>query len=145
MTRTDLETFRALLRAKQEEVSGTLRGLESITIERSPELIEELQYKSDRELAIVGLNRDSAIRRDIERALIRIKDETFGTCLHCDQEISRRRLQAVPWTPFCVRCQAAADRGDESVFESVEPAFFDAALKRTYFGKLKTCITGWSG
>jgi DnaK suppressor protein len=127
MTRADLERFRALLRAKHKELSGISRRLEGIAIERSPELMEELQYKSDRELAIVGLNRDTAIRRGIELALIRIHDNTFGSCVHCDQDISPRRLQAVPWTPFCVRCQEAADRGDESVLESAEPAFFDAA------------------
>jgi DnaK suppressor protein len=127
MTRADLERFRALLKAKHNEVSGISRRLETIAIERSPELMEELQYKSDREIAIVGLNRDTAIRRDIELALMRINDNTFGSCAHCDQDISQRRLQAVPWTPFCVRCQEAADRGDESVLESVEPAFFDAA------------------
>jgi DnaK suppressor protein len=101
--------------------------MESIAIERSPDLIEEVQYKSDRELAIIGLNREAAIRRNIALALIRINNENFGTCVHCEQEISKRRLEAVPWTPFCIRCQEAADRGDERVLESVEPTFLDAA------------------
>ena len=30
-------------------------------------------------------------------------------------------------TPFCIRCQEAADRGDEGVLESAEPTFLDAA------------------
>jgi DnaK suppressor protein len=127
MTRTDLETFGAVLRTKHAELAVKSRNLESIAIERSPEMIEELQYKSDRELAIIGMNRDAAIRHNIELALIRIRDESFGVCLHCELEISRRRLEAVPWTPFCVRYQEAADRGDESVLESVEPIFLDAA------------------
>ena len=127
MTRTDLASFQEVLRAKQAELSGKLRGLESIAIERSADEIEEAQYKSARELAIASLNRDSAIRRGIELALIRINDDSFGACLHCGSEIGRRRLEAVPWTPFCIRCQEAADRGDESVLESVEPTFLDAA------------------
>ena len=94
MTRTNLESFRVLLKAKRKELSGKSE-LESIAIERSPDMIEELQYKSDRELAIIRLNRDAAIRRDIELALIRINDSSFGACMHCEQEISRRRLQAV--------------------------------------------------
>jgi DnaK suppressor protein len=127
MTRTDLENFRTALRAKQEELSGNSRRLESIAVERSPDVMEELQYKADREMAIVGLTRDSLIRRNIALALTRINDDTFGSCLHCEQEISRRRLEAVPWTPFCVRCQEAADRGDESVLERIEPTLLDAA------------------
>jgi RNA polymerase-binding transcription factor DksA len=42
-------------------------------------------------------------------------------------EISRRRLEAVPWTSLCIGCQEAADRGEESVLESIEPEFIDAA------------------
>jgi DnaK suppressor protein len=126
MITTDLTGFRDLLAAKRAELSGS-RGLEKIAIERSADPLEEVQYKSERELAIAGLNRESAIRRNIELALIRINGRRFGTCVHCDEEIGRRRLQAVPWTPFCIRCQEAADRGDEGVLESAEPTLLDAA------------------
>jgi DnaK suppressor protein len=126
MITTDLTAFRELLTMKRAELSGS-RGLEQIAIERSADLLEEVQYKSERELAIAGLNRESAIRRNIDLALIRIEDHSFGTCVHCGEEIGRRRLQAVPWTPFCIRCQEAADRGDEGVLESAEPTLLDAA------------------
>jgi DnaK suppressor protein len=127
MTRSDQLSFRDVLRRKQAEVSATSRRLDSIAIERSADMLEEVQYKAERELAIASLNRDTVIRRNIEMALIRINDRSFGTCVHCDEEIGRRRLEAVPWTPFCIRCQEAADRGDESVLESIEPTFLDAA------------------
>lgn len=127
MTRTDQAIFKEVLRTKQAEFSSRSRGLESIAIQRSADVLEEVQYKTERELAIAGLNRESEIRRNIEMALIRINDHNFGTCVHCDEEISRRRLEAVPWTPFCIRCQEAADRGDGSVLESVEPTLLDAA------------------
>jgi DnaK suppressor protein len=127
MTRSDQVSFRDVLRKKQAEVSVTSRRLDSIAIERSADMLEEVQYKAERELAIASLNRDTVIRRNIEMALIRINDRSFGTCVHCDEEIGRRRLEAVPWAPFCIRCQEAADRGDESVLESIEPTFLDAA------------------
>jgi DnaK suppressor protein len=127
MTRTDLASFKEVLRIKQAELSGTSRNLESIAIERSPEELEEAQLKCDRELVIAGLNRDSAMRRDVQLALVRINDHSFGTCLHCGEEISKRRLEAVPWTPLCIRCREAADLGDESVLESVGQVLLDAA------------------
>ena len=127
MTRTDMTSFREVLRTKRVELSAKSRSLESIAIERSADMLEEVHYKSERELAIAGLTRESAIRRNIQLALIRINDQSFGTCVHCDKEIGRRRLEAVPWTPFCIRCQEAADRGDESVLERIEPTFLDAA------------------
>src|SRR5260370_265943 len=103
MTRTDLASFREILRAKQAELSRNPRGLESIAIERSADVLEEAQYKSARELAIAGLNREASVRRGVATALIRIQDGTFGTCVHCGNDIGTRRLEAVPWTPLCIR------------------------------------------
>jgi DnaK suppressor protein len=127
MTIADLVSFREVLRAKQAELSHNSHGLESIAVERSADMIEEAQYKSARELAMAGLNRESAIRRSVAMALLRIQDGAFGICTHCGIEVRRRRLEAVPWSPLCIRCQEAADRGQESVLESIEPAFRDAA------------------
>src|SRR5580704_15410105 len=124
MTKTDLATFRELLRAKQIELSGKSLSLQRIAIERSADELEEAEYKSLREMAIAGLHRESAMRRSIERALRRITDRSFGVCVHCGAEVKRRRLEAVPWTPFCIRCQEAADRGDEGVLEKVSSRRF---------------------
>jgi DnaK suppressor protein len=127
MTRTDLASFAEVLRAKQVELSRSGRGLDSIVIERSADVLEEAQYKSARELAIAGLNRESSVRRGVAMALVRIQDGTFGACVHCSDDISRRRLDAVPWTPLCIRCQEAADRGEEGILETIEQPFLDAA------------------
>ena len=123
MTKTDLATFRELLRAKQIELSGKSLSL----IERSADELEEAEYKSVSEMATARMNRESAMRRSIELALRRITDRSFGVCVHCGEEVKRRRLEAVPWTPFCIRCQEAADRGDEGVLESIQSTFLDAA------------------
>jgi len=127
MTKTDLATFRELLKAKQIELSGKSLSLERIAIERSADELEEAEYKSLREMAIAGLNRESAMRRSIELALRRITDRSVGVCVHCGEEVKRCRLEAVPWTPFCIRCQEAADRGDEGVLESIQSMFLYAA------------------
>jgi DnaK suppressor protein len=127
MTRADLTSFKEVLRVKEAELSHNSRSLESITIERSADELEEAQYKYARELAIAGLNREASVRRSVTSALLRIQDGTFGTCVHCGNEISRRRLEAVPWAPLCIHCQETADLGEESVLESVEPRFMEAA------------------
>jgi DnaK suppressor protein len=126
MTQTDLEGFRKILATKQAEVTKTRRR-DDIVIERSADVLEEADYKTAREVAIAGLNHESTVRRNVASALLRIQDGSFGICVHCESEISRRRLEAVPGTPFCIRCQEAADRGDESVLESIDPAFLEAA------------------
>jgi DnaK suppressor protein len=47
--------------------------------------------------------------RGVTAALRRSDDGSFGLCLQCDHEISPQRLAAVPWTPYCIRCQEAED------------------------------------
>lgn len=45
----------------------------------------------------------------IDEALKRIKDCTYGKCQMCGVEIGKKRLEAVPWTPFCLSCQEKAE------------------------------------
>jgi DnaK suppressor protein len=126
MTQADLANFQEVLVTKQSELTKS-RGLESIAIERSADVLEEADYKTARELAIASLTRDSKVRRSVASALFRIEDGSYGTCVHCDNEIGRRRLEVLPWTPLCIACQEAADRGEESVLESIDPPFLGAA------------------
>jgi len=46
-----------------------------------------------------------SLLRQVEGALLRIKDGTFGTCAECEKPISQKRLDAVPWAKFCISCQ----------------------------------------
>jgi DnaK suppressor protein len=43
--------------------------------------------------------------RNIEAALARIEEGTFGICSTCNEDIAPRRLHAVPWTEHCLHCQ----------------------------------------
>lgn len=49
--------------------------------------------------------------RLIEDALERIGEGTYGECLNCGEEIQPKRLDAVPWTPYCIRCQELQEQG----------------------------------
>jgi DnaK suppressor protein len=48
---------------------------------------------------------DSAILAQVRAALKRIDEGTFGQCVVCGAPIDEKRLQAVPWTPFCLKHQ----------------------------------------
>ena len=41
----------------------------------------------------------------VDAALKRISQGTFGMCLNCGQEIGGKRLEAIPWTRYCITCQ----------------------------------------
>ena len=46
----------------------------------------------------------SACSSDVEAALERIEAGTFGKCVDCGKPIGRERLEAIPYTPWCIEC-----------------------------------------
>lgn len=118
MTKSELNKFKAILETKQAELETVLRNRDAIAIEKSPDALDEVQHAAERELAIRNLDRESNLLRNVRAALRRIEDETFGTCVHCEEEISPKRLAAVPWSPYCIRCQEMADRHREKFDDS---------------------------
>jgi len=114
MTKTELNKYREILEAKQAELAQVLRNREGITIEKSPDALDEVQNAAERELAIRNLDRESNLLRNVRAALRRMDEGTFGVCVHCEEDINPKRLNAVPWTPFCIQCQEMADRNQES-------------------------------
>src|SRR5580700_3864706 len=127
MTKAELEKFKTILEARQAELSGLLRNRDEIVIEKAPDALDEVQLAGERELAIRNLDRDSNMLRQIKRALARIADGSYGTCLHCEEEISPKRMNAVPWTAYCIKCQEAADRHEFETVESFSQFLADAA------------------
>ena len=122
MTKTEMNKFKKILENKQDELEQIVRNRDAITIEKSADALDEVQHAAERELAIRNLDRESNLLRNVRLALRRIEEETYGTCLHCEEEISPKRLNAVPWTPFCIQCQEQADRHqgeDNDMFEDM--------------------------
>src|ERR1041384_6571889 len=110
MNHTELDKNKKILDAKQAELARGLRNRDDIAIEKTPDALDEVQLAGERELAIRNLDRESNLLRQVRLALARMADGSYGTCLHCDEEIKPKRLDAVPWTRYCIRCQEAADR-----------------------------------
>lgn len=117
MTKSDVTKFKKILETKRDELERIVRNRDDIAIEKSADALDEVQHASERELAIRNLDRESNLLRNVRSALRRINDGTFGTCLHCEEEISPKRVAAVPWAPYCIQCQEQADKlqaeGDE--------------------------------
>jgi DnaK suppressor protein len=109
--------YRAALTARQGELIRAVRNRENIAIQKAADALDEVQLTAERELAISNLSRESRLLRAVNAALDRIEDGSYGVCLHCDQRISPKRLDAVPWAAYCIRCQEAADRQE---FEALD-------------------------
>jgi DnaK suppressor protein len=104
-------TYRKILEKKAEEVSR------SMAAQKAAQLVSRLDVPSDEgDLSQqhheewIFLNRntiDMKHLREINDALHRIDTEMYGTCLECEEPISAKRLDAVPWAKYCVTCQEA--------------------------------------
>ena len=49
--------------------------------------------------------------RLIEEAINRIAEGSYGECTNCGEAISPKRLEAIPWTPHCIKCQELQEKG----------------------------------
>jgi DnaK suppressor protein len=127
MTKTDLNKFKEILEKKQAELAAVLRNRDAIAIEKSPDALDEVQHAAERELAIRNLDRESNLLRNVRAALRRIDEGHFGVCVHCEDDISPKRLNAVPWAPYCITCQEMADRVREENPETLEDLLVTAA------------------
>ena len=116
----------AILERKQTELAGVLRNRDGITIEKSADQMDEIQYATERDLAIRNVDRESTLLRQVKAALRRIHAGNFGTCLDCEETISPKRLAAVPWATRCIKCQETADREGQEP-EDVSETLINAA------------------
>src|SRR5437016_4210690 len=109
MTKTEIKELKAILKAKQIELPQMMRNRDGIAIEKTPDALDETQLATERELATRNLERESKLLRSVRKALSRIEEGAYGSCLQCEEEIGAKRLNALPWTPLCINCQQRAD------------------------------------
>jgi DnaK suppressor protein len=107
------------LQAKMHELTSTRIGREEIAIEKNAEEMDEIQRGGDRVLALESLTRRWQTRNLVLEALKRIESDTYGVCADCDEQISPKRLAALPWAKYCIGCQelrdsASAERWDDA-------------------------------
>src|SRR5690349_19767713 len=105
----EIQQFRQMLLTLLESQPRPFRR-DEISIDRSSDEFDQVRDAIEREVIIRRLEVDSVRAREIQTALQRIQDGTYGACLQCGSDISFKRLRAVPWTPYCLFCQGLADQ-----------------------------------
>jgi len=109
------QTYRRELLAKASELQRSAISKDEIAIERTAEMLDEIQRTSERELAMNRLSRNWHTASQVAEALARISDGSYGICAGCEEEISERRLAAIPWAKLCIHCQEKADQDADGV------------------------------
>jgi DnaK suppressor protein len=97
------------LLAKNYELRARQIRREDIAIEKNAESLDDIQRSADRVLVFDSRTRNWQMSSMISEALERIENHKYGLCAECDEQISEKRLAALPWAKYCIRCQEAAD------------------------------------
>ncbi|HEY1496263.1 MAG TPA: TraR/DksA family transcriptional regulator [Candidatus Solibacter sp.] len=97
---------RAMLLEKRSSVLSGL-GMKFDTRARMGRVAEDDQAQiSHDEFVSLRMNGlDYRQLRMVEEALDRLESGDYGVCLACDEPIAEKRLQALPWARYCVKCQ----------------------------------------
>ena len=105
-----MNTFEKMLLTKRDELSSRIKEIHQDKTRKQGPLeahFEEQAIDLQTFEVIDGL--DSIERKELDQineALIRIKNKTFGICIECGVQIEDKRLSAVPYTKICLDCSS---------------------------------------
>ncbi len=106
------------LESMKAELGRELRQRSGIHVEQAADPMDQILSQIDREYQLAYLQRSAERYREINRALNRIEEGEYGICLECEEKISPKRLQAIPWATYCVSCQERLERLREEMGEA---------------------------
>jgi DnaK suppressor protein len=103
------ENYRKILLKKADEVGRSMsaqKAAQVLSREEHPHDEGDLSQQSHEEWIFLNRNTlDIKLLREVQDALRRIESGAYGVCYECEEPISVKRLEAVPWAKYCVSCQ----------------------------------------
>jgi len=119
LTVADLRKFRKLLLAKRDEILGNVNTMEKEALNgENTELSKMPLHMADsgsenyeKDFALELVDSERKILRQIDEALDRLDEGTYGICLGKGEQIPKVRLNAIPWARYCVECASLKEKG----------------------------------
>ena len=115
MDKKRLEYYKKKLVVRREEL---LKGIartqqEGREADEDPtvDLADKAANSYTKEFLFGQTHNDRSLLQLVDDALARIKDGSFGECISCHEELQQERLEAVPWTRYCITCQEKKEKG----------------------------------
>ncbi len=102
-------TYKKILERKAEEVRNSMSAQKAAQVVARLDIPSDegdLSQQSHEEWIFLNRNTiDMKLLREISGALHRIDTGQYGICMQCEEPISAKRLDALPWARYCVTCQ----------------------------------------
>lgn len=145
MNGLDYEYFTRLLQQERENLLSFMAAAEGMGKHASfKDSIEELSlvdnHPADTGSELFERSKDLSLHekrlrnlQDIDRALERIADGSYGQCLHCGQQIEKQRLEYLPSASYCMKCKEEMEKAGREVKDRpVEEYLLYPPFKRTF-------------
>ena len=114
MEQRQIERLRQKLESQRREARQFLRQVEqekrSLDVDGTQDTADQCVISMTKESLFERSSQRRTVLRLIEAALKRISAGSFGVCAACGEEIQSRRLEALPWTQFCLQCQGELEQ-----------------------------------
>ena len=115
MEKKRLDQFKKKLEGRQQElrrlVVRNVQDGRAADEETAQDIADKAASSYTKEFLFHQSNNDRQLLSLVEEALARIQEGTFGECVNCGNEVNAKRLEAVPWTRYCIACQERVEQG----------------------------------
>ncbi len=119
LTAAEIQKFKELLLAKRGELLGNVTTMEDETFKKERSELSSMPFHMadagsdnfEQEFSLDLMDSEKKMLKEINDALIRINEGTFGICEGKGESISKARLNAIPWARYCVGCAELKEKG----------------------------------
>lgn len=116
MDKKKLEEFRKKLETRQQELRRSVAqseedGRAADNADIAQDIADRASSSYQKEFLFHRSNNDRQMLQMVDGALGRMRDGNYGECISCGNDIESRRLEAVPWTRYCLGCQEKLEQG----------------------------------
>jgi DnaK suppressor protein len=115
MDKKKLESFRKQLEERQQDLRKIVARNEQdgrdADVGTAQDIADRAANSYTKEFLFHQSNNERQLLQMVESALSRIREGVFGECISCGNDINAKRLEAVPWTRYCINCQEKLEKG----------------------------------
>ena len=115
MDKKKLKQYDAKLQEQRSSLLGMVERTEDYGREANRDISQDPADQASnsytKELLFSQSTNERNILKLIEEAIERISGGSYGECVNCGSEIQPKRLEAIPWARYCIRCQELQEQG----------------------------------
>ena len=121
-TKKDLADFKKIILKKKDEATDEIKHISDDTLKKSQKeasgdisgytyhMADVATDNYDREFSLGIASNERKVIYELDDAIKRIQDGTFGVCEDCKKLIAKNRLKVVPQARLCIKCQEKREK-----------------------------------